>query len=74
MVDGRRTVMAVGKDPVALRAQPADTAAVVAYLRPRAIATLGREDGDWRQVSADGASGWLKSSDVWGLAPGAQCR
>ena len=74
MVDGRRTVMAVGKDAIALRAGPADTAAVVAYLRPRAVASLGAVNRDWRQVSADGASGWLKSSEVWGLAPQAQCR
>jgi SH3-like domain-containing protein len=73
MVDGRRTVMAVGQSPVALRAQPADTAQVVAYLRPRAVATLGKASGDWRQVTADGASGWLKTSEVWGLQPQAQC-
>ena len=73
MVDGRRTVMAVGQQPVALRSQPADTAAITAYLRPRSIAALGSANGDWRQVSVDGASGWVKSSDVWGLAPQAQC-
>src|SRR5271156_1671575 len=31
MVDGRRTVMAVGKDQVTLRATPADTAAATAF-------------------------------------------
>jgi SH3-like domain-containing protein len=74
MVEGRRTVMALGNDPIALRAQPADTAAVTAYLRPRATAALVAANGDWRQVSAEGATGWLKSSAVWGLAPQAQCR
>jgi SH3-like domain-containing protein len=74
MVDGRRTVMANGKDQVALRTAPADTAAASAYLRPRAVAQLTQCKGDWCQVSADGASGWLKSSEVWGLAAAAQCR
>jgi SH3-like domain-containing protein len=74
MVEGRRTVMAVGQGPVALRAQPADTAPVTAYLRPRALAVLGKADGDWRQVTVEGASGWVKTSEVWGLAAPAQCR
>jgi SH3-like domain-containing protein len=74
MVDGHRTVMAIGAAAIPLREKPADNAAAVAYLRPRAIADLGRAQGDWRQVSAGGASGWVKSSEVWGLAPQPQCR
>jgi SH3-like domain-containing protein len=74
MVDGRRTVMATGAGAVALRADPSDAAAAAAYLRPRAVADLGRCKADWCEVSADGARGWVKSSEVWGLAPRAQCR
>ncbi|HXQ14204.1 MAG TPA: SH3 domain-containing protein [Caulobacteraceae bacterium] len=74
MVDGRRTVMATGQGAVALRTSPADGAAAAAYLRPRAVADLGRCKADWCEVSADGARGWVKSSEVWGLAPQAQCR
>jgi SH3-like domain-containing protein len=74
MIDGRRTVMPTGKTQVALRQAPADTAAVSAYLRPRAIADLGRCKADWCEISADGERGWVRSSDVWGLAPPAQCR
>ena len=74
MVDGRRTVMAPAKGPVTLRRSPADDAAPAAYLAPRAIADLGRCKGDWCEISADGARGWVKSSEVWGLAPQAQCR
>jgi SH3-like domain-containing protein len=73
MTDGSRMVMAVGTDPIALRAQPSDTAAVTAWLRPRSVAALGAANGDWRQVTADGATGWLKTSEVWGLAAPAQC-
>jgi SH3-like domain-containing protein len=74
MVDGRRTVMAPAKAPVALRAAPSDTAAVTTYLRPRAIADLGRCKAEWCEVTADEARGWVKSSEVWGLAPQVQCR
>ena len=74
MVDGQRTVMATGAAAVALRDGPSDTAAASAYLRPRAVADLGRCKADWCEVSADGAHGWVKSSEVWGLAPQAQCR
>lgn len=74
MVDGRRTVMATGQAAVTLRAGPSDTAAASAYLRPRAIADLGRCKANWCEIAADGARGWVKSSEVWGLASQAQCR
>jgi len=74
MLEGRRTVMAPAKGPVTLRRGPSDTAAPAAFLRPRAVAALGRCKGDWCEVSADDADGWVKSSEVWGLAPQAQCR
>jgi SH3-like domain-containing protein len=74
MLDGRRTVMAPAKGPVTLRRSPAADAAPAAYLAPRAIASLGHCKGDWCQVSADDASGWVRSSEVWGLAPQPQCR
>jgi len=74
MVEGRRTVMAMGTQAVALRQSPSDTAPAAAYLRPRSIADLGEARGDWRQVNADGAKGWVKPSEVWGLAAGPQCR
>jgi SH3-like domain-containing protein len=73
MVDGRRTVMAP-KAAVALRDQPADGAQAKAYLQARAIAALGRCKGDWCEVTADGARGWVRQSEVWGLAPAPQCR
>lgn len=74
MVDGRRTVMAVGAAPVALRRSPADGAGAAAYLSPRAIAALGRCKTGWCEISAGDAHGWVKPSEVWGLAPQPQCR
>ncbi len=68
MVDGRRTVMAAGKAPLALRKSPDETAAPSAYLRPRAIAALGHCNAGWCEVNADGAGGWVEAAEVWGLA------
>lgn len=73
MVDGRRTVMARGPTPATLHRAPSADSAPAAYLRPRAIATLGHCRGSWCEVSADGADGWVAAADVWGLAPQPQC-
>jgi len=74
MVEGVRTVFAIGDQPVTLRRAPVDGSPAVAYLRPRSIALVGRSKGDWRQVSAGGQAGWVKSGEVWGLSPTLQCR
>jgi SH3-like domain-containing protein len=74
MVDGRRTVMAAGQAALALRKSPSDTAPAAAYLRPRAIAQLGRCKGGWCEAEAQGAAGWVKPAEVWGLAAQPQCR
>ena len=74
MVDGRRTVMAQGQAALALRNGPDDAAAAAAYLRPRAIAALGRCRAGWCEVNADGAAGWVRQTEVWGLATQPLCR
>jgi SH3-like domain-containing protein len=74
MVDGRRTVFAQGPQPVTLRRLPRDDAPPAAFLRPRSIAALAETRGDWRRVTVDGVSGWVKSGEVWGFAPAAQCQ
>jgi SH3-like domain-containing protein len=74
MVDGRRTVMASGQAPLALRKSADDAAQAGAYLRPRTIASLGRCKAGWCEVSAAGAAGWVKAAEVWGLATQPLCR
>ena len=74
MVEGRRTVMGLGGAAIALRGGPSDASGAVAYLRPRSIAVLDRCAGIWCRIGVDGASGWVKSSEVWGLASAPQCR
>jgi SH3-like domain-containing protein len=74
MVDGRRTVMAAGQAPLALRKSADDAAQASAYLRPRAVAALGRCKAGWCEVSAAGAAGWVRIAQVWGLATQPLCR
>ena len=74
MVDGRRNVMALGGAAIPLRNGPSDATGATAYLRPHAIAALDHCDGAWCRIGVDGAWGWIKSSEVWGLAGAPQCR
>ena len=72
--DGRRGVMRVQPGPTAIRAQPRESAAVVAYLAPRATAELDRCDKDWCRLRAGRVSGWAPAAELWGVAEAPQCR
>jgi SH3-like domain-containing protein len=74
MVDGRRMVMALGRAPVPLFKAPDGGGAEAGLLNGRALASLKSCQGPWCRVKAGGVSGWLGASQVWGLAPAAQCR
>jgi SH3-like domain-containing protein len=74
MVDGRRTAMRVQPTPLALHAQPKAGAKVNAYLAGRATANLDRCEKGWCRLKADGESGWAPESEIWGAAPGIQCK
>ena len=72
--DGRRTVMRLQPQPLSLRRGGKVTAPVVAYLQPRAIASLVRCDHKgWCKVRVDGVSGWTPAAEVWGVDPKPQC-
>lgn len=73
MVDGKRTVMAAASAPVALLKDAKPGAPVSGYLNPRALADLNDCRGDWCKVTVGGVSGWLQSSQVWGLSKTPQC-
>ncbi|WP_334160706.1 SH3 domain-containing protein [Phenylobacterium sp.] len=72
--DGRRALMNVKPQPVALRRKPKPTSRVSAYLNSRALAALVRCDKGWCRVRADGASGWAPEGELWGAASRPQCR
>jgi SH3-like domain-containing protein len=74
MVDGRRTVMAVGVAPVGLAKTAAPGAPAAGLLAPHALANLDRCQGGWCRVSVAGVSGWVPAARLWGVAPAAQCR
>jgi SH3-like domain-containing protein len=73
MIDGRRTVRVLAS-PAPLRKKPAADARVEAMITPRALANLEKCEGDWCRISLQGRTGWVLSSQVWGVAPAAQCR
>jgi len=74
MVDGRRTAMRVQSTPLALHAQPKAGAKVTAYLAGRSTANLDRCEKGWCRLKADGESGWAPEGEIWGVAPGIQCK
>jgi len=74
MVDGRRTVMAIGGGTTALYHQPKVGGAPSALLKSRTLAVLGPCRAGWCRISVDGASGWTPGDRLWGLAQTPQCR
>jgi SH3-like domain-containing protein len=74
MVDGRRTVVALGAAAVPVLKAPRVEATSQGLLRPRALATLDRCDGAWCRIRVDGETGWVKADRLWGVSPARQCR
>jgi SH3-like domain-containing protein len=72
--DGRRTVMRLASQPLALRGAAQPNAHVNAYLQSRALADLDRCEKGWCRIKAGAASGWTPAGEVWGTAAAAQCR
>jgi SH3-like domain-containing protein len=74
MLDGRRSVEAMGPGPVTLLRAPKDGAPVAGLLNARALANLDRCDGAWCRLRVQGVTGWASADRVWGVAPQSQCR
>jgi SH3-like domain-containing protein len=73
--DGRRMVMRLQADALPMRAKASESARVVAYLAPRALAELDRCDKDgWCRLKAGRAKGWVPAAQVWGTAEEPKCR
>jgi SH3-like domain-containing protein len=73
MIDGRRTVLARGPQPVSLLQSVKSSAKVTALLAPRAVASLDDCKAGWCRLKAGGVSGWAPADKLWGVADGAQC-
>jgi SH3-like domain-containing protein len=72
--DGRRSVMRTQKGAVRILASPKPGASTVAYLAPRALASLDRCKGDWCKIAVGRVVGWAQASALWGVSDAVQCR
>ncbi|MBB3066606.1 MULTISPECIES: SH3 domain-containing protein [Limibacillus] len=68
MLSGRRTLRVQG-DQVALRREPSESAALVAWLEGGVIGELKGCDGGWCRAEVAGYDGWLMRSDFYGTLP-----
>ena len=68
---GRRSFVVIGSEHV-VRADPNDTAAAVARLKPGVVGRLRSCDANapWCQVQVGDYRGWLKRDAFWGTFPG----
>jgi SH3-like domain-containing protein len=74
MVDGRRTVLALGPGPVSLLKTLKPGAPQTGLLAVRALASLDRCEGGWCKVQVGGVTGWAPAARFWGVDAAAQCR
>jgi SH3-like domain-containing protein len=74
LTDGRRTVLRLRPEALAMHKHPSADAQMVAYLKPRALAGLERCDKGWCEIEVDKVKGWVPSNAVWGAKPQALCR
>ena len=72
--DGRRTAMNVHPVAAPLRRRPKEASRVVAYLQPKAIASVVRCEDGWCRLRADDVSGWAPLGELWGTSEAVQCR
>lgn len=73
LVDGNRSVMRIKPGPLPLHSRPSDTASVVGWLAPRALAGFDRCENGWCRVKVGKIKGWAPESEVWGAEPEPQC-
>lgn len=66
MLTGRRTVL-VTAEGVIFRATPAETARATARAEQGVVARLLACLPEWCEIEADGHSGWVRKSVIWGV-------
>jgi len=75
LLTGKRTGMVApwNKDKkilTPLRHEPSSTSTVVAQVEADAIGLIKKCNGDWCEISFDGAKGWMEQTQLWGVYPG----
>ena len=73
-LDSRHTVMRVAPSDLPLRRGPSADAKISAVLAARAVATLLGCDHGWCRISVDHLTGWVRPTELWGVAEGRQCK
>lgn len=68
LLSGVRTVI-VETDMMPLRVKPDTEAPVNAYAEAGVVARLENCSLDWCRIEANGASGWVRKSGLWGVKP-----
>lgn len=68
LLSGVRTVL-VESDMLTLHRQPDEAAAAAAHAELGVVAKLGECIPDWCKINADGQSGWVPKSALWGVFP-----
>jgi SH3-like domain-containing protein len=69
LLSGVRTALVRGATPVPLLAGPGEGAAVRAMAEPGVVGRLEACRGDWCEIAAGGAEGWLPRAVLWGVGP-----
>lgn len=77
LLSGERTAMTApwkkgeAKDDfINMHREARSSADVVARLEPGVVVSVKACDGDWCEAQADGTSGWVQQSEIWGAYPG----
>jgi len=68
LLTSRRTALVTANE-VALRDDPADTAAATAIAQQGVVAQLTRCRLDWCELEVKGSSGWVPKTAIWGVDP-----
>lgn len=75
MLQAQKTVLsAQDTRKIELHSAPKTDSPVRAYLRPRALAQLGKCKKGWCKVSAEGQAGWAPAESLWGTQTAAVCQ
>ncbi len=69
LLSGNRTVLVEG-EVVELRRRPNPDAPVSARLEAGVVAWLGKCAAGWCAVEVEGAEGWARIAELWGVFPG----
>lgn len=77
LLSGERTAMAAPwkaaspeNELINMRREARSNARIVARLEPGVVVNVKACDGDWCEASAEGVSGYVSQSEIWGAYPG----